>query len=130
MAKLPHRDSTPDRFFPAIYDAILTPDNRFQVNVLRLVALRTGDSNALKCVDEECARLQMKHETVPIVPWNAETTIFELLPDSPLDKSKGVTEYMFLDWPDNMKSDSMFPNPDQQAVVDKLKHIVFQKSNN
>ena len=126
---------------PALGDSVITPDYRLQVNVLRLAALRSGNAEMLKQVDEACAGIQMTTDTIPIVAWNAETTVFELLPDSPLDTSKGVTTYTFYDWSDKMARDHSdyldrnlvntndSPAADAENVfVKKLESIVFHGS--
>lgn len=129
LAKLPDRRSATG--LPALWDLAIAPDFRLQVNVLRLAALRSGNIEMLKRVDGECARIQMKSKTIPIVPWNAETTIFEVWGDSPLDKSKGVTEYIFYNWNDKMApvlSGGDRVNIDQKQFVRELESIVFPKS--
>jgi hypothetical protein len=129
LAKLPNQRISTN--VPALFDFVIAPDFRLQVNVLRLAALRSGNSEMLKRVDEECARIQMKSKTIPIVSWNAETTIFELRLDSPLDKSKGVTEYTFYNWSDKMRpvsSGGLLLNIDQKTFVRELESIVFPKS--
>ena len=125
-------------YMPALWDIVITPDRRLQVNVLRLAASRSGNARVLKEVDEACASIQMTSMTFPLVPWNAETTVFELLPDSPLDTSKGVTEYKFYDWQDRMRgnhasylgrtsSDNRPLVDEEQVFVKKLESIVFQR---
>jgi hypothetical protein len=129
LAKLPNQRISVN--VPALFDFVIAPDFRLQVNVLRLAGLRSGNSEMLKRVDEECARIQMKSKTIPIVPWNAETTIFEVWGDSPLDKSKGVTEYIFYNWSDKMApvlSGGDRVNIDQKQFVRELESIVFPKS--
>lgn len=122
----------------ALDDSVITPDYRLQVNVLRLAALRSGNAEMLKKVDEACAGIQMKTNMIPIVAWNAETTAFELLLDSPLATSKGVTTYTFYDWSDKMTHDHAdylyhvrihsndLPAADEEKMfVKKLESIVF-----
>src|ERR1039458_295080 len=87
-------------YVPALSDHVITPDLHLQVNVLRIAALRSGNAKMLKDVDEACASIQMKSKTFPLVAWNAKTTAYELALDSPLDTSKGITEYTFYDWDD------------------------------
>jgi hypothetical protein len=126
---------------PALYDSTITPDYRLQVNVLRLAALRSGNVEILKQVDEACQKIQMTTNTLPIVAWNAETTVYELLPDSPLDTSKGVTTYTFYDWSDKMTRDHAnylynvlhhandLPTADEEKMfVKKLESIVLQRN--
>lgn len=124
-------------FLPALTVVAIAPDFRLQVNVLRLAALRSGDAKMLKEVDEACAGIQMTTNTIPIMAWNAETTAFELLPDSPLDTSKGVTAYTFYDWNFKMavdyansifdtNSDELPGIKDEQLFVKKLESIVFK----
>ena len=140
LAKLQNRHLT-NITFTALDDSVITPDYRLQVNVLRLAALRSGNAEMLKKVDEACAGIQMKTNTIPIVAWNAETTVFELLPDSPLDTSKGVTTYTFYDWSDKMTHDHAnylylvrihsndLPSADEEKMfVKKLESIVFRRS--
>ena len=126
-------------YWPALMDINITPDRRLQVNVLRLAASRSGNAKMLKEVDEACASIQMTSMTFPLVPWNAETTAFEILPDSPLDTSKGVTEYKFYDWQDRMSgnhasylgqtsSDNRPLVDEEQVFVKKLESIVFQRN--
>ena len=137
LAKLQNRHLT-NIIAPALFDSTITPDYRLQVNVLRLAALRTGNAEMLKRVDEACAGIQMTTNILPIVAWNAETTVYELLPDSPLDTSKGVTTYTFYDWNDNMTHDHAnyiylvrihsndLPAADEEKMfVNKLEAIVF-----
>lgn len=123
-------------FLPALSVVAIAPDFRLQVNVLRLAALRSGDARILREVDEACAEIQMKTNTIPIVAWDAETTTFELLPDSPLDTSKGVTVYTFYDWNFKMavdyansmldrNSDELPGIKEEQLFVKKLESIVF-----
>ncbi len=137
LAKLPDRHMT-NIVVTALDDSVITPDYRLQVNVLRLAALQSGNAEMLKQVDEACAEIQMTTNTIPIVAWNAETTVFELLPDSPLDTSKGVTTYTFYDWSYKMTHDHAnylylvrhhsndLPAADEEKkFVKKLESIVF-----
>jgi hypothetical protein len=125
----------------ALDDSVITPDFRLQVNVLRLAALRSGNAEMLKKVDEACAGIQMTTNSIPIVAWNAETTVYELLPDSPLDTSKGVTTYTFYDWSDKMTHNHAnylynvlhhandLPTADEEKMfVKKLESIVFNRN--
>jgi len=131
IAKLPDR-RFPSNYVSAVEDLVITPDYRFQVNVLRLAALRSGNLGALKEVDEACAAIHMKSNTLPMVRWDAQTTILEVLPDSPLDTSEGVTEYTFYDWSDTMtfnriRFGNTWPADDEEkAFIEKLGSIVFQ----
>jgi hypothetical protein len=140
LAKLPNRHMT-NIVITALDDSVITPDYRLQVNVLRLAALRSGNAEMLKKVDEACEGIQMTTNTIPIVTWNAETTVFELLPDSPLDASKGVTTYTFYDWSYKMTHDHAnylylvrrqsndLPAADEEKMfVKKLESIVFQRN--
>ena len=137
LAKLPDRHMT-NIIVTALDDSVITPDYRLQVNVLRLAALRSGNAEMLKQVDEACAGIQMTTNIIPIVAWNAKTTVFELLPDSPLDTSKGVTTYTFYDWNYKMTHDHAnylylvrihsndLPAADEEKMfVKKLESIVF-----
>jgi hypothetical protein len=137
LAKLQNRHMT-NIIITALDDSVITPDYRLQVNVLRLAALRSGNAEMLKQVDEACAGIQMTTNTIPIVAWNAETTAYELLPDSPLDTSKGVTTYTFYDWSYKMTHDHAnyfylvrihsndLPAADEEKMfVKKLEAIVF-----
>lgn len=122
--------------YPALFSSEITPDYRLQVNVLRLAALRLGNAETLEKVDEACQAIHMTTNTLPIVSWDAKTTVFELLPDSRLDTNKGVTTYTFYDWSDKMKldharyrdqinSNDSPPADEEKMFVKKLESIVF-----
>ena len=132
----------PNRFFdfemPALTVMAIAPDFRLRVNVLRLAAWRSGNSDMLKQVDEACASIQMKSETVHLVTWNAETATDELPPpDSPLYPNKLVAAYTFYDWNDAMSlnyANTIFHTNSydlpgitaEQKFVKKLESIVFR----
>ena len=84
------------------------PDARFQLNVLRLAALRDPKAgDVLKQIDGYCQSLNMTTKELPVVAWNARTTFFERRVGSGADLSKGVTTYVFYDW------DSSFFSPNK-----------------
>ena len=98
------------------------PDNRFQANVLRLAACRSGNANVLEGVDAECERTGMRTHEIDIVPWDARTTWFEHLVATPMDTSKGVRRLQACDWDDDGLE---FPNEAQERIVAKLRSIVL-----
>lgn len=59
-------------FFLMISDGV--PDNRFQVNVLRLAALRSGNAEMLKRVDGLCDQAGMGKSPVLSGTWDARST--------------------------------------------------------
>jgi hypothetical protein len=100
------------------------PDARFQLNVLRLAALRDPKSgDALEKVDAYCRSLNMTTNQIPIVAWNARTTWFETRVGSRPDASKGVTMYSLYDW------DGSFLNPnrsdEKRAIVQKVRDLAL-----
>jgi hypothetical protein len=124
--------------FPVISDSVITPDRRLQVNVLRLAALRSGNAKKLKEVDDACAAINMKTKKFPLVPWDAETTHYEIVPNRGLDTSKGVTEYLLYDWSLEMNlkharhiGEITPKDPlsidEEQEFIKKLESIVFSK---
>lgn len=108
-------------------DAYIAPDYELQVNVMRLGVLRAGNTELLKQVDVELASIGMRTNTLQIVPWNAETTAFEVFPN-PLDTSKGVTTYTFYYWTGAyITRGSREDREIQKSFVDRLRSIVFNK---
>jgi len=101
------------------------PDNCFQVNVLRLAAMRASDHEALvaKC-EAACNEALIASSDIPVVAWEARTTSFERLVGSPVDTRKGVTVYHFRTW-----TDEGVPGhrENQELLVHKLRSIVFQE---
>ena len=98
------------------------PDNRFQVNVLRLAALRERSGKLLSLVDAECDRLGMEKTEMPVERWEAVTG-FENRTQR--DSSNAMTNYIFyyshdfdLDMGHNITGG-------QEALIRKLRFIVF-----
>jgi len=106
----------------------MAPDNRFQVNVLRLAAVRADNGALLKQVDAECALTNMKTSEIPIVAWDARTTWFDARRHhagiSIIDRIKGVSNYTFYDW----DSGDLFSHKDkQERLVRKLRSIILNR---
>jgi len=101
------------------------PDNRFQLNVLRLVAARRhGDSSEiLERIDQACVATEMTSQQRDIVSWNAHTTSFEQLVGSPLDKTKGVRTYTFYDW---AGSTLITGEEKQRKLIAEIRRIVLE----
>ena len=108
------------------------PDNRFQLNVLRLAASRGAEDgdNLLSLVDGELEtnRVHLSSSEISVTAWDAQTTWFEgIHPRSggPMDTQKGVTRYVVFDWV--LDADS--GNPDlQQQLIQKLRQLILGKS--
>ena len=122
LAYVPH-----PRAGQTLENAWIAPDFRLQVNVLRLGVLRAGKEDTLSKVDLELVSIGMKTNYLSIVPWNAKTTEFEILPDSPLDTSKGLVKYQLYDW-DRAYRRPLYPRSEwelQKPFVRKLQAIIF-----
>jgi hypothetical protein len=94
----------PDVFDPSFVATVrryCVPDNRFQINCMRLAAAHMSDEDAsLRKIDEVCTDLDRTR--IPIVSWDARVSWFDFArvhEGAPIDESKGVTEYMFYDFP-------------------------------
>lgn len=106
------------------------PDNRFQLNVLRLAASRhvKAEEEMLGLVDAELRtnRVQVRSMEIPVTAWDAHTTWFEQIGPvrSPMDTREGVTHYVFLEW----LHDSDSRNKDlQQQLIHRLRELIFGK---
>jgi hypothetical protein len=100
------------------------PDNRFQVNVLYLLASRISSESTqlLGAVDEECIRANMRKNEIPIVTWNARTTWFDRV-GSAMDTNNGVTRYVAYDW---KPSDLVIHEENQLTVLSNLRKLVLR----
>ena len=99
----------------------LRPDNRFQVNVLRLAAVVSGNSNAVAKVDTECERANMKLRKIQINSWDARTMAFKSWNDQ-IDARTGMLELRTYDW----DIGDYFDADKQEAVVSRLQSVVFE----
>lgn len=101
------------------------PDNRFQVNVLRLLAERdpSDGGKLLRQVVEECAKANMKEKSIPVVGWDAQTTWFEKRFVGSMDTKKGVKTYVTVDW---AIADLNHNKGGQEKALQKVRSIVFQ----
>jgi hypothetical protein len=102
----------------------IVPDNRFQVNALRLAATRVGETgDLLKRCDEECARVKMKKKEMPIVPWFSRVALFDCLPEGPLDTNHVVFNLTSYDWKSPM--DIFVNKAGEDEVINHLRAILF-----
>lgn len=93
----------------------IVPDNRFQVNALRLAATRVaGNAEMLRKCDAECALVGMGGDEMRIAPW-----------DTPVDSKKVALTFTAYDWkgPD----DILVNEAGEEEVVHKLRAIVLQR---
>ena len=91
-----------------VADESCIPDNRLQINVLRLAALRDSTaSNLVERVDAYFESAVMTRADLLVTSWNAQTTNFEgQAAGSPPDVTRGVLNYQFYRWPgDELRRD-------------------------
>jgi hypothetical protein len=94
------------------------PDKGFQLNVLRLLALRQG-APFLQGFDRKCQEMGMKMDQLPIVAWDAPVTYFERgLPGGSFEMSKAVTTYSVLDW-------MSMPDEERVKLLQELRSAVL-----
>jgi hypothetical protein len=104
-----------------LLESCIVPENRFQVNVLRLAAMRSSPA-MLEQVDQECRLANMKSKQIPVVAWDAETTWFEQWAlNVNMDTNQPATLYTFYDWDGSSKSE-------QERLVLKLRSVVLNQS--
>jgi hypothetical protein len=113
-----------------LLESHLVPDNRLQVNVLRLLAAQTEagqGSTVLAKVEDECRKANMiTNPPLSLSRWDARTTYFEeLLVVSPGDKDTSVKVYHFLDWRDT--EDLLDLAGKQADLVNRLRGLVFSR---
>ena len=83
--------------------------------------------NLLKEIDAYCQSKDMTAMEVPIVPWDARTTVFERLVGSPPDTSKGVTKYMIYDWGGAARDEVFLGKYDlKREVVQKVRELALR----
>jgi len=124
LAALPPPGKPPYVF--SLPPALVGPDNRLIVNILRIAAWRSQNEVILKRFEAECGKFGMRSHQLPIVAWDATTTAFEILPDSPLDTSRGVVSYVVQDWPSELGSlDYGARDRLERELIVRLESIVF-----
>ena len=114
------------RVLARLLDNYLVPDNRLQINVLRLLAAQTNAGQAITVsakLEEECKRAKvMTNAPLPVSRWDARITCFEeFLAGSPADSM--VKVYHFLDWRDT--GDLLDLAGKQGDLVKSLRGLVF-----
>jgi hypothetical protein len=99
------------------------PDNRLQVNILRLAAARAaGSAGLLQQFDAECRLARMKTNALPVADWDSREPPYERIIISGLFPSRGWSNYMVYEWeaPDFGRD-----NEREDGVVSKLRSIVL-----
>jgi hypothetical protein len=124
-----------DRGFVHNMRRYYVPDNRFQLNLLRLVAVRDADdgNRVLKLVDEELRTntLRTSSRGMPVTKWDAPASWFdEQLPGCGrrnMDARDVVKQYELLDWGDSRVRQAPEDGDleRQQELVRKLRYLVF-----
>ncbi len=120
-ATYPYRDTS-------IYESTLihvvrefcVPDARAQLNILNIhVKNSAAFSKSIKEICNDYPTMELS-----VANWNANMTVFDpphWMEGIPLDKSKGLSKYVFYDWPYKMWRD----NKAQSAVVDEIRSLVL-----
>ena len=110
---------------------LAVPDNRFQLNVLRLAALRGamdgGRMRGLVDAALKTDQLRLTNSVLLITGWDAQTTSFEALNGGLLNTSRGLTQYEVFDWievPDR-KHDEL--QDQQRQIIQRVRQLVFSK---
>jgi hypothetical protein len=129
---LRHAAEDTDKRLAAEMRRYAQPDNRFQLNLLRLAALRdTNDrGKLLALLDEELRSNQLRttNSVIPITAWDAPTTRFEEWrlagTGKKMEEKDVIRRYDFLDWdPPGPHSDA--DRETQRELVRKLRLLVL-----
>jgi hypothetical protein len=125
-----------DRGFAQTVRSYYLPDNRFQLNLLRLVAQRDtkGGDGVLDRVDEELRTNTIVTTTsvIPMAKWDAEVNWFEealpmfQLEGRKMDPKDVVRRYEVLNWDVRMRNSIEDEDLNvQQELIGKLRYLVF-----
>ena len=97
------------------------PDRRFEVNVLRLAAIRSGSKDKLEKFDAQCDAINMQKREVPIVAWDARKTWFERPVQRSVPFDKIVLNLVAYDWAEDDSHNYRL----QDETASKLRSIVL-----
>ena len=101
------------------------PDNQCEINLLRLAAMHGSgeDGKLLNQIEKECSRLEPEENEIPVVGWDARTTVFDApWVSSPIDTSKGVMRYKFYAW----HHFSVRAHQEEEQVKKSLRLLLFR----
>ncbi|MCX6925894.1 MAG: hypothetical protein NT154_22210, partial [Verrucomicrobia bacterium] len=122
-----HGNSYPAGLIGVLKD-LLKPDNRLQLNVLRLAVASGGGGNRQQLLarfDAECGHMDLRTEELTITRWDARTTAFDNRwphMNSPVDTRGGVTKCVFYAW---INPEDVEAHPGlQEGQIRKLRQIV------
>lgn len=108
---------------------VVTPDDRFEVNVIRVLASHQhGSRDLVQRIDEECGRVNMRRDPeIPVAAWDAWATWFERGLRGQRSSKEVVKAFTFWNWdPDDLIYAANFDDRRQKALVQRLRALALR----